>query len=167
MMASKVLSALLLGGVWMILTNQVNLGSFLVGTVLGLALVLLFKHQRRTVRWTNLPNQVWGLIVYILTLYRDILFSGVDVARRALSKDMRLKPGMVTIPTQDKEKTPWIAALSANSFTMTPGEVVVEIEDQSVLLIHSLDVEQSQQNAPHAQAHRLKLLNQILGRSTK
>lgn len=159
--------ALVLALVWMLLTSRFNLQGFLTGAVIGLILLFFVKPPSQQVRWRRLPGQIWALVMYGLILYRDILYSGVDIARRVLSKDMGLKPGVVAVPVQDPEKSPLVTALSANALSLTPGELVIEIEANSILFVHTLNVERTAKNAAAEQAKRLQLLNRVMGREAE
>ena len=163
-MTTYLLLALPLAAFWMGVSNLVTLESFLVGYALALGGLLLFRPQRWTVRWRKLPGQLAALMFYAILLYWDILLSGIDLARRVLSRDMRLKPGIIAVPIQDPDNSPLIAALSADVVTLTPGELVVEIEGRAVMYVHCLDVEAVEDRAASIQAKRLRLMQRILGR---
>lgn len=150
--------------VWMLITTKVSPASFLIGYVLSFLILSLLHPTRLRVDWRRLPGQVVALIIYGVILYRDILFSGVDVARRVLSVNMRLKPGVVAVPTQDQRKSLLVAALSANAMSLTPGELVVEIEENAILYVHTLDVDATLKTSAEKQKIRIGLLNRILGR---
>lgn len=149
---------------WMGITNLLTPESFLVGYLLGIGGTALFRPRLPDVNWRKLPGQLVALLVYVVVLYRDILLSGMGLARRVLSRDMNLKLGIIAVPIQDPEKSQMVAALSADIVTLTPGELVVEIEDNSVMYVHCLDVEDAEAHAADVQAKRLRLLQSILGR---
>jgi multicomponent Na+:H+ antiporter subunit E len=157
--------AMVIAIVWILVTGQLNLAGLLVGLVFGL-LVSLLSPRRIVVNGRQLPRQMVALLVYLLILARDIILSGLDVARRVLSPTMPLNPGIIAVETQDAQRSPLVAALSADVITLTPGELVVEIEDNYILYVHCLDVEASSKNAPHQQKRRLKLFLRVLGRPT-
>ena len=149
---------------WMGITNLLTLESFLVGYILSIVGLVLFRPNFDPINLRKLPGQLVALVIYVVMLYRDILLSGFDLARRVLSRDMRLKLGIIAVATQDPEKSPVVAALSADVVTLTPGELVVEIEDNSVMYVHCLDIEHTESHATAVQARRLQLLRRILGK---
>lgn len=156
--------AVVIAIVWMLITSRLNIESFLVGLVFGL-LISLLSPRRIVIDGQQLPRQVVALVIYTLILARDIVLSGLDVARRVLSPTMPLNPGIIAVETQDEARSPLVAALSSDVITLTPGELVVEIEDNHILYVHCLDVERSSKHAAKQQTQRLKLLLRILGRS--
>lgn len=149
---------------WMGITNILTLGSFAVGYSLSISGLLLFRPELPAINWTKLPGQLFALVIYVALLYRDIILSSIDLTRRILSPNMPLKLGIIAVPIQDPEKSQIVAALSADVVTLTPGELVVELEDNDVMYVHCLDVEDAEAHAVDVQAKRLRLLERILGR---
>ncbi len=150
--------------IWMALTTQTTLDSFLVGYLLGLAvLVLLDSSTRAGLR--HVPRAMAAALIYLLVLLRDIFLSGIDVARLVLSPRMALKPGVIRVPIDDEEGSEVIAALSAHAMTITPGELVIGFEDDNrVMLVHCLDVDDSLRTVQADQAQRLGYFRRMLGR---
>lgn len=150
--------------VWMIVTSSVSIGSFFVGFVLGCAILYMVHVQEIQIDRRRLPDQMVALVIYVVTLFRDIWNSSVDVARRVLNPSLPLKPGIIKVATQDADESDFTAAFSAHGITITPGELVVDFDGSHTMYVHCLDVENSAQNATAAQAKRLKLLRRIMGR---
>ncbi len=150
--------------IWIIVTSSVSFGSFLVGYVLGFAILMLLRAQNLELNWQRLPDQIAAFVVYVVTLGRDIVLSSVDVARRVIKPTMPLNPGILAVPTQDIDESEAIAAFSAHGITITPGELVVDFRGSHTMYVHCLDVEASSKNADQAQTKRLHLLRRIMGR---
>lgn len=157
-----VLLAIPLAFTWMAVTSSPTPGGFLVGFIASLVVLLCLRPMQVSVELRQVPGKILGIFIYVVILFRDIFMSSVDVARRALSRDMRLHPGIIAVPTQDAQQRDIVAALSAHHITITPGELVVEFEGSRTMYVHSLDVEASAPNAEAAQARRLELLEKIL-----
>lgn len=166
-MTLVLLFSVILAVIWLLLTAQVSLASFAVGFVFGYLVLSLimpaWSKNFQVLSLRNLPDRLGALVIYGIGLYRDIFLSGLDIARRVLSVDMRLKPGIVAIATQDEQKQTLIAALSASALSLTPGEMVVDIEDNSTLYIHTLDIDATLLRTHAQQARRVSLLKRIMG----
>ncbi len=158
------LYSLLLAFGWVALTNQLTLEGFLVGYLLSLGLTLGFRPPLATIRAARLPDQVAATAQYIVLLFYDIIISSIDVARRVLSPDMKLQPGVVAVETLDPDCDQIIAALSADAISLTPGELVIEIEDDYIMYVHAMDVHETAAKARGTQQRRLRLLQRITGR---
>src|SRR5688572_15454642 len=113
-MVALALMSVPVAAVWMILTGDLSLGSFLVGYLLGGAILMLLNAQKVELTWQQLPDQLVALAVYTATLARDVLLSSVDVARRVLDPNLPLQSGIITVHTQDEDENEITAAFSAH-----------------------------------------------------
>ena len=91
-------------------------------------------------RWLDLmPNTIkFNLhsIFYFLWLIKEIIKSSLSVAKIIIRKDMNIKPVFEWIDSE--QKNDFGIALYANSITLTPGTVTIDIKN-NVLLIHALE----------------------------
>lgn len=163
-MLTTLLTAVPLAVTWMLVTSHVSIDGFFVGYVLGLAILLLLGSNEARINWRKLPDQLVGLVIYLLTLFRDIWNSSMDVTRRVLHPDLPMNPGILAVETGDSTESDAIAAFSAHGITITPGELVVDFAEKQTMFVHCLDVGASSQNAPVGQEIRLKRLRRVLGR---
>ena len=153
--------------VWMAISNRIALDSFAIGYLFGIAVILLVRPPRGLVRVSRLPDQLLAVVIYLAQLIGDMIVSGISVTRIVFSRTMPLKLGIIALPTFDNEANPIICALTADAITLTPGELVVETEDNTLLYVHSLDIEATLAATPDIQMRRLKLLYRIMGREMK
>lgn len=169
-MQIRLLLALPMAFVWIGITSKATIDNVILGYFLSLGVLTFSQLEPATIRWQRIPAQLIALVIYVGLLFRDIFLSGVDVARRVLSPTMPLHQGVVAVRTQDKRKTSAITGLSSVVISLTPGELVVEIdeesEDEHIMYVHALDAEVTAANADRVQARRLGLLNRIVGRSS-
>lgn len=163
-MAVYLLLSMGLGIVWMGLTSQTTLENYLVGAVLSWGILAFVRFNPPKLRWSRLPSQIGATLVYMMLLFRDIVLSSIDVTRRVLSPTIPLNPGIVAATTQDPEHDPLICALSSDIITLTPGELVVDVEDNFTMYIHALDIDATLASIEQVQARRLTLMKRILGR---
>jgi multicomponent Na+:H+ antiporter subunit E len=163
-MISMALLAVPMAVVWMLLTSSLSLDSFFVGFLIGFAILFMMRAQDARISPRRLPSQLAALVVYSVTLARDIVLSSIDVARRVLDPDLPLNAGIIPVPTQCPDEDEICAAFSAHGITITPGELVVDFEGAHTMYVHCLDVEASGKTAHAAQARRLALLRRIQGK---
>ena len=123
---------------WLIFVNTLNWQEVLTGIVLS-ALIASFGHTyftRRGLRHLSLKKLLY-LIIYIPIFFWEVLKANLDVAYRVLHPKMPIKPGIVLIKTGLKSD---IGKLTlANSITLTPGTLTMDIIDDN-LLIHWINV---------------------------
>jgi multicomponent Na+:H+ antiporter subunit E len=92
------------------------------------------------------PIRIFWVLVYIPVFFYYIILANFDVVYRALHPKMPIKPGIVKIKTKLKTQSGNTAL--ANSITLTPGTLTVDLTDDGYLYIHwinvkSTDVEQA------------------------
>ncbi|MBN1973153.1 MAG: Na+/H+ antiporter subunit E [Sedimentisphaerales bacterium] len=84
------------------------------------------------------PIRIFWFLVYIPVFFYYVIKANFDVVYRALHPQMPIKPGIVKIKTNLKSES-GITAL-ANSITLTPGTLTVDITDDGYLYIHWINV---------------------------
>ncbi|MFB0556200.1 MAG: Na+/H+ antiporter subunit E [Phycisphaerae bacterium] len=80
------------------------------------------------------PVRIFWFLVYIPVFFYYVMKANLDVVYRALHPKMPIKPGIVKIKTTLKTES-GITAL-ANSITLTPGTLTVDLTDDGFLYIH-------------------------------
>lgn len=119
--------------VWTLQVQEVIAGigvAIVTAAVFGGLLPLKPSRLLNPVRW-------FWLVVYIPVFAWQCLKSNIDVALRVLSPGLHLKPGVVKIRTSLKSDIARV--LLANSITLTPGTMTVELADDA-LYIHWIEV---------------------------
>ena len=124
--------------IWLLLTWTVQFQSLMVGLLVSL-LSALFLGGNVPIRPLSLlnPRRWFWLLVYIPVFAYQCLKANIDVAMRVLSPGLQLKPGIVKIKTT--LRTEIARTFLANSITLTPGTMTVEIKEDE-LYIHWIDV---------------------------
>lgn len=125
-------SVLVLGALWVLLTDlRTDALAFGVPAVLaGASLVFVLPPARR---WRLSPG---GLVIFVAWFAVQSVRGAWDVALRALSPQMRLRPGFRRYTPNLPPGTARIVFL--NTITLLPGTLAVEVEDDSVI-VHMLD----------------------------
>ena len=130
---------------WILLTGSFAAQELIVGLVVS-ALMALFS-----ARWFVHEHPYWffGKHLFILIWYCiaifpwELLKANWDVAKRALSPDMKLNPGIIRVPVD--VDTEYGKTMLANSITLTPGTITVDIDcrgGQWWYYIHWIDVQE-------------------------
>jgi len=84
------------------------------------------------------PVRIFWILVYIPVFFYYVMKANLDVVYRALHPKMPIKPGIVKIKTTLKTES-GITAL-ANSITLTPGTLTVDLTDDGFLYVHWINV---------------------------
>jgi multicomponent Na+:H+ antiporter subunit E len=91
------------------------------------------------------PTRIFWLLVYIPVFFYYVIRANVDVVYRALHPKMPINPGIVKVKTNLKTDS-GITAL-ANSITLTPGTLTVDLTDDGYLYIHWINVKSDEVEA--------------------
>jgi multicomponent Na+:H+ antiporter subunit E len=84
------------------------------------------------------PVRIFWFILYIPVFFYYMMIANFDVVYRALHPQMPIKPGIVKIKTRLKTES-GITAL-ANSITLTPGTLTVDLTNDGYLYVHWINV---------------------------
>jgi multicomponent Na+:H+ antiporter subunit E len=84
------------------------------------------------------PVRLFWFLVYVPVFFYYMIKANFDVVYRALHPKMPINPGIVKIETSLKTDS-GITAL-ANSITLTPGTLTVDLTDDGFLYIHWINV---------------------------
>jgi multicomponent Na+:H+ antiporter subunit E len=119
---------ILLFGTWLLLTFTLKWESLLVGVfVASLASGLFGRHFPRGSRKLLEPARYFWAVVYLFIFAWECVKANFDVAYRVLHPDLPIRPGIVKVKLS--VKSDMARAMLANSITMTPGTITVDIID--------------------------------------
>ncbi len=149
----------LLGFIYLALTGNFQPINILFGFLLAFGISLLVRPEGLAISWRRLPLALLSALRYLSILFLDMLKSGIQVGRIILSPKLPLNPGIITIEADCKSELN--SALTAHNLTLTPGELVVEMDNYGELFVHCLDVNQSEQHIRDIRSIRKNLLNKI------
>ena len=122
---------------WLLLTGSLDSQELLAG-LLASAVVAVMAAPRMGIlsgiRWSPaLPLQVAR---YLGVFFLALLRSNFDMARRVLSPALPIRPALVEVETSLQSDLGRL--LLANSITLTPGTLTVDVEGER-LLVHWID----------------------------
>lgn len=149
----------MLTAVYLALTSNLAWNNILVGLLLSVGIIYLVKPQLQNTSIRGIIPASVNLIRYIAILAVDMILSGIQVAIIVLTPTMPIRQGIIAIPSNCASEVG--TALSAHAITITPGELVVEIDDDGVMYTHCLDIYESKDRLAEEQQKRLEMLNKI------
>jgi multicomponent Na+:H+ antiporter subunit E len=141
------------------ITGNLQFSNLVVGLALAVIVTWMVAPGVGAIGWRRSPRSLLALAEYMLVLARDLIASGIQVARIVLDPRLPINPGIVAIPSECQ--TALGTALSAHAITLTPGELVVEMEEAGMLYTHCLDVTNADELIASAQRMRRDILNRI------
>jgi len=124
---------------WVLLTwpfkDGIDYGSLIVGFFFSVFTGYVFgeRFTENPHKFFGIKRYFWAFIYLFVFLYYCIL-ANLDVAYRVLHPSLPIMPGIVKVKTNLKSKS-GLTAL-ANSITLTPGTMTVDIDPDGFLYIH-------------------------------
>jgi multicomponent Na+:H+ antiporter subunit E len=119
---------------WLLITFKFTVANFVVGTGASLITALIFgRYYFHNVYKFLQPRRWFWFVLYLVTFIWACIKANFDVAYRVLHPAMPIRPGIVKIKTN--LKSDFARTLLANSITMTPGTITVDLIDD-VLYVH-------------------------------
>jgi multicomponent Na+:H+ antiporter subunit E len=133
--------------------GRLLIGDIVAGLVVAafVALVMGQMIRRNFVRLLNPVSYFWAF-VYVFVFSYYVIKGGVDVAWRVLHPAMPINPGIVKVKSVLKTDTG--RTMLANSITLTPGTLTMEVTDDGVFYIHWLSVRDVDEEAAAKQILR-------------
>jgi len=124
--------------IWVIANGTLATDTLIAGVVITAAIALAFASFARVysvIRWS--PKVIIYYLMYLGVFLLELTKANLNVMRLVFSPRIDITPGIVEIKT--KLKSPIGRLALANSITLTPGTLVVDIKGDS-LFIHWINV---------------------------
>jgi multicomponent Na+:H+ antiporter subunit E len=119
---------------WLLLTFDLSVPNLVAGGAAALVTSLLFtKYFFHGVVKFIQPVRYFWLLVYLFIFTWECIKANFDVAYRVLHPAMPIKPGIVKVKLE--LQSDFARTMLANSITMTPGTITVDIIDDE-LYVH-------------------------------
>lgn len=130
---------LVLFAVWMIANSTLAIEVAILGAIITFGLAYVFTSTSdawRRIRWT--PTGFYHFLAYSGTFLVELVKANIAMMRIVYSPRIDIRPGIVRIRT--RLKSPLGRLALANTIALTPGSLVMDIQDDT-LFIHWLDVQ--------------------------
>jgi len=130
--------------IWVMLTwpfadGKIDIQVVIAGVIASAIIAILFHEILPKEHLVFIsPVRIFWALVYIPVFFYYMFKANLDVVYRALHPKMPIKPGIVKIKTILKTES-GITAL-ANSITLTPGTLTVDLTDDGFLYVHWINV---------------------------
>lgn len=134
-MAVQIVINIFLAVFWLFLSDSYTMNSFVLGYLFAMLLVFLMRKI--------LPGRFYVITLYhiiklIIVFLVELIKANIDVLRIILKPHMKNESAFFVYHTDLNNK--WQVALLSNLITLTPGTVVIGVnDDMKRLYIHCLD----------------------------
>ncbi len=139
-MKNFIITFLILFGIWLMLNGSLDMQIVISGLIISVLISALLCSRCQLFGNLRLtPKAFYTTVIYIFVFLFDLIKSNIEVALIVLKPTLPIKPGIVEVKTQLKSK--FARMLLANSITLTPGTLTVEIIEDS-FFIHWINVQE-------------------------
>lgn len=123
---------------WLFANSTLARDTLIAGALITALIAFAFATFSRTysvIHWT--PKVLFYYLLYFAVFLQELVKANLNVMRLVFQPKLDIHPGIVEIKTGLKSSLGRLAL--ANSITLTPGTLVVDIRDDS-LFVHWIDV---------------------------
>ncbi len=121
---------------WITLNGKINLEIAIIGIIISVAIKLFSRSflEEDSSR-VSIKNLFKG-VIYLGVLLVEIVKSSIQVVKFTIAKDIEIQPQIkfFKVPL----KSDFAKMMLANSITLTPGTITVNIEDD-IFCVHGID----------------------------
>jgi len=118
---------------WLLFTFNLTTQNIIVGVLSSLITAIIFgRYFVKDVIPFLQPQRYFWLIIYLFIFTWECIKANFDVAYRVLHPAMPIKPGIVKVKLG--VKTNIAKTILANSITMTPGTITVDIINDEIYI---------------------------------
>lgn len=124
---------------WPVIDGKIDVQVVVAGLIASVIVSLLFHEILPKEHHIFIsPVRIFWFVLYVPVFFYYVIKANLDVVYRALHPKMPINPGIVKIKTNLKSAS-GITAL-ANSITLTPGTLTVDLTNDGYLYVHWINV---------------------------
>jgi len=148
---------LVLALLWMLMWGAFDLQTFLAGLVVGYVLLAL---AGRAIGGEKYPIKLWLLARFLAYFVKILVIANWQVAKLVLNRAMPIRPRLIRYDVAGL--TPIQITTLANSITLTPGTLVVDVApDDRFLYVHCINAPDRAQAVRELDELRDRLMTEV------
>lgn len=127
---------------WLLISGNLQLKFLLMGAVACLAIawvctpLFMIENITHTKKYFLLNVSILRLIGYVFWLLKELILANVDVAKAVWKRELPIEPTLLHFHVS--MDNPVALALLANSITLTPGTITLNVSKDNIYEIHAL-----------------------------
>ena len=127
---------------WLMLNGTLATDNLIVGILVSLCITLFFsKGLSLFTEFRTTPQAFIAGVQYYIYFFKELVISNIKLAAIVLNPSLPIKPGIVKVRTKLKSKMGRL--MLANSITLTPGTLTMEIRDEWIY-VHCVTVDSAE-----------------------
>jgi multicomponent Na+:H+ antiporter subunit E len=136
-MAVQFIVNLLVAVVWATLMEEVTLVNLIIGFLIGMVLLYVF---RSSLGYDCYTIRLWQAAKLLVLFMKEVIVANIVVVRQVLAPKLNIKPGIIALPLD--VKTDVQITILASMITLTPGTLSMDVsEDRQFLYVHVFNID--------------------------
>lgn len=137
-----ILLSMVLFAFWLLLSGRLEVKFIVYGVATSLIAayismpLLLVPSKDGKKKYFAFGVSLWRFALYWIWLMREVVNANLDVERAVVKPEMEINPMMVSFKMP--YENPMAHTTLANSITLTPGTITVDVSSDGVYVIHAL-----------------------------
>jgi len=130
--------------IWLIANNTFEFNTVIVGVVVSAVIALAFSSFSQVysvICWS--PKVIFYYLMFLGVFFIELVKANLNVMVVVFSPRINIKPGIIKIKTELKSPIGRLAL--ANTITLTPGTLIVDIKDD-FLFVHCINIPSTDQS---------------------
>lgn len=133
---------------WVMLNGSLEIEVLSIGVLVSLAITLFFRNGLSFfTEFRATPQAFVAGVLYYGYFFKELIRSNIKLAAIVVSPSLPIKPGIVKVRT--KLKSNMGRLMLANSITLTPGTLTVELDNEWIYVhwvtVETTDIEEATQ----------------------
>ena len=127
---------------WLLISGSLHLKFLIMGAVACLAVawvctpLFMIDNISHTKKYFLLDVSIFRLIGYVFWLLKELILANVDVIKAVWKKELPIEPELLHFHVA--MDNPAALAMLANSITLTPGTITLNVSRDNIYEIHAL-----------------------------
>ncbi len=123
--------------IWIFLHGSATPGHFFVGLIMA---AFIIRFLKKSYYQDRAFFRIGSYFRYLRSFIWELFIANFQVLKIVLSPRLSIRPGI--IPYKTMCKTPLGVTMLANSITLTPGTLSIDVsEDHETIFVHTLDID--------------------------
>lgn len=127
---------------WLLISGSLHLKFICIGAAASFAVawvcmpLFMIRNFKRTKKYFALDVSLIQFAIFFIWLLKELILSNLDVAWAVWKKAMPVEPKLIRFRMHFDN--PLAIALLANSITLTPGTLTLNVSNEGIFEIHAL-----------------------------
>ncbi len=135
-----------IAAIWILMRGTGNLSDFFTGIIIAILIILFlwksYEHKKKLIRRNEKKEKNILRLVYtlrfVLSFLWELIIANLQVMLIVIRPNLSIQPGIFAFKTRCK--SPLGITSLANSITLTPGTLSIDVSDESeIIYVHTLD----------------------------